>query len=69
MSGRPRAADKAAVLQVIHDTLTFSPSEIAKSLNVARSTVYRRMKEIKQEEIDQALGISTVGARALHGKM
>jgi DNA-binding Lrp family transcriptional regulator len=61
MSGRPRAADKAAVLQVIHDTVTVSPSEIAKSLNVARATVYRRMKEIKQEEIDQALGISTAG--------
>jgi len=61
MSGRPRAVDKAAVLQVIHDTVTISPSELAKSLNVARATVYRRMKEINQEEIDQALGIITEG--------
>jgi integrase len=61
MSGRPQAADKAAVLQVIHDTITTSPSELAKSLNVGRSTVYRRMKEIKQEEIDQALGIIIEG--------
>jgi len=61
MSGRPRAVDKAAVLQVIHDCVTVSPSELAKSLNVNRATVYRRMKEIKQEEIDQALGIITEG--------
>jgi integrase len=61
LSGRPRAVDKAAVLQVIHDTVTVSPSELAKSLNVGRSTVYRRMKEINQEEIDQALGIITEG--------
>jgi len=61
MSGRPRAVDKAAILQVIHDAVTVSPSELAKSLNVGRSTVYRRMKEIKQEEIDQALGIITEG--------
>jgi len=61
LSGRPRAVDKAAVLQVIHDTVTVSPSELAKSLNVARATVHRRMKEIKQEEIDQALGIITEG--------
>ena len=61
LSGRPRAADKAAVLQAIHDSVTISPSELAKSLNVARATVYRRMKEINQEEIDQALGIITEG--------
>lgn len=61
LSGRPRAIDKQAVLQVIHDSLTVSPSELAKSLNVARATVYRRMKEINQEEIDQALGIITEG--------
>ena len=61
MSGRPQAVDKAAVLQVIHDSVTVSPSELAKSLNVARATVYRRMKEIDQEEIDQALGIITKG--------
>jgi hypothetical protein len=61
MSGRPRAANKAAVLQAIHDSVTVSPSELAKSLNVDRATVYRRMKEINQEEIDQALGIITEG--------
>jgi len=61
LSGRPRAVDKAAVLQAIHDSVTVSPSELAKSLNVGRSTVYRRMNEIKQEEIDQALGIITEG--------
>jgi integrase len=61
MSGRPRAADKAAVLQAIHDSITVSPSELAKSLNVGRATVYRRMREINQQEIDQALGIITEG--------
>jgi integrase len=61
MSGRPRAMDKLAVLQAIHDGITVSPSELAKSLNVDRATVYRRMKEIKQEEIDQALGSITEG--------
>ena len=61
MSGRPRAVDKLAVLQAIHDGITVSPSELAKSLNVDRATVYRRMKEIKQEEIDQALGSITEG--------
>jgi hypothetical protein len=61
LSGRPRVIDKAAVLQVMHDRLTISPSELAKTLNVARATVYRRMKEIKQEEIDQALGGITEG--------
>ena len=61
MSGRPRVVDKVALLQVIHDTVTVSPSELAKSLNVARATVYRIMKEISQEEIDQALGIITEG--------
>jgi DNA invertase Pin-like site-specific DNA recombinase len=55
LSGRPRVVDKAAVLQVIHDSVTISPSELAKSLNVDRATVYRRLKEISQEEIDQAL--------------
>jgi DNA-binding Lrp family transcriptional regulator len=58
MSGRPKAATKAEVLQVIHDTVTVSPAELAKSLNVDRATVYRRLKEINQEEIDQALGIN-----------
>jgi hypothetical protein len=58
MSGRPKAATKAEVLQVIHDTVTVSPSELAKSLNVNRATVYRRLQEINQEEIDQALGIN-----------
>jgi integrase len=61
MSGRPRAVDKAAVLQVIRDTVTVSPSELAKSLNVNRATIYRRMKEINQEEIDQALGSTSEG--------
>jgi integrase len=61
VSGRPRAVDKAAVLQAIHDGITVSPSELAKSLNVGRSTVYRRMREINQQEIDQALGIITEG--------
>jgi integrase len=61
MSGRPRVVDKTAVLRVIHDTVTISPSELAKSLNVARATVYRRMKEINQEEIDQALGLIEEG--------
>jgi len=61
LSGRPRVIDKAAVLQVIHDSVTISPSELAKNLNVARATVYRRMKEINQEEIDQALGMITDG--------
>jgi hypothetical protein len=59
MSGRPKAVTKAEVLQVIHDTVTVSPSELAKSLNVNRATVYRRLKEIKQEEIDQALASIT----------
>ena len=58
MSGRPKAATKAEVLQVIHDTVTVSASELAKSLNVNRATVYRRLKEINQEEIDQALGVN-----------
>jgi DNA-binding Lrp family transcriptional regulator len=58
MSGRPKAATKAEVLQVIHDTVTMSPSELAKSLNVNRATVYRRLQEINQDEIDQALGIN-----------
>lgn len=61
MSGRPRVIDKAAVLQVIHDRVTTSPSELAKNLNVDRATVYRRMKEINQEEIDQALGVIAEG--------
>ena len=61
MSGRPRAVDKTTVLQVIRDSMTVSPSELAKTLNVNRATIYRRMKEIKQEEIDQALGIITDG--------
>jgi DNA-binding Lrp family transcriptional regulator len=58
MSGRPKAATKAEVLQVIHDTVTVTPAELAKSLNVSRATVYRRLKEISQEEIDQALGVN-----------
>jgi hypothetical protein len=58
MSGRPKAATKAEVLQVIHDTVTVSPAELAKNLNVGRSTVYRRLKEISQQEIDQALGVN-----------
>jgi transposase len=58
MSGRPKAATKAEVLQVIHDTVTVSASELAKSLNVGKSTVYRRLKEIDQEEIEQALGVN-----------
>ena len=61
LSGRPRVIDKAAVLQVIHDRVTTSPSELAKNLNVDRATVYRRMKEINQDEIDQALGAITEG--------
>jgi transcriptional antiterminator len=58
MSGRPKAATKAEVLQVIHETVTVSASELAKSLNVDRATVYRRLKEINPEEIDQALGVN-----------
>ena len=58
MSGRHKAATKAEVLQVIHDTVTVSASELAKSLNVNRATVYRRLKEINQKEIEQALGIN-----------
>jgi integrase len=61
LSGRPRAVDKATILQTIHESVTISPSELAKSLNVGRSTIYRRMKEINQEELDQALGIITEG--------
>ena len=61
MSGIPRVIDKVAVLQVIHDRVTKSPSELVKNLNVDRATVYRRMKEINQEEIDQALGVITEG--------
>lgn len=56
-----RAIDKAAVLQVIHNCVTTSPSELAKNLNVDRATVYRRLKEINQEEIDQASGVITEG--------
>ena len=56
-----RAIDKAAVLQVIHNCVTTSLSELAKNLNVDRATVYRRLKEINQEEIDQASGVITEG--------
>ena len=59
MNGRPRVVDKAAVLQVIHDTVTISPSELAKSLNIGRATVYHRLKEINQEKVYQALEVIT----------
>jgi len=61
MTGRPRATDKAAVLQAIHDQVTTSPTELAKNLNVNRATIHRRLQEIKQEEINQALGVITEG--------
>ena len=58
MSGRPKAATKQEVLRVIHDNVTVSASELAKSLNVGKATVYRRLQEISQQEIDQALGVN-----------
>jgi len=50
LNGRPRVIDKVAVLQVIHDRVTKSPSELVKNLNVDRATVYRRTKRLNQEE-------------------
>jgi len=50
VSGRPRAVDKAAVLQVIHDSVTFSPSELAKSLNVNRATVYVELRRSNKKK-------------------
>jgi integrase len=57
MSGRPRAADKAAILQAIHEYKVTSPYKIAEKLNCGKSTIYRRLEQISQNEIDEALGL------------
>jgi len=56
-AGRPEAATKQQVLQAIHDWKTTSATEIARQLNVARATVYRRLQHVSAREISEALGI------------
>ena len=62
MSGRPKAVDKVAVLQAIHECKITSPYEIAEKLGCGKSTIYRRMGEISQNEIDEALGLVSEAA-------
>ena len=56
-AGRQQAATKQDVLNAIHNHKTTSATEIAKHLNVARATVYRRLQQISPSEISVALGV------------
>jgi integrase len=57
MSGRRKAVTKREVLAAIKDHQTTSVGKLVKILKVGRATVYRRINEISEKEIKEALGI------------
>ena len=53
--GRPRAVRREELLYAIRKYGTTSESELAKKLNVGRTTIWRRLQEIPQKKIDAVL--------------
>jgi integrase len=53
IGGRKERITTDDVLKAIRHYLTTSPSELAEKLECARMTVYRKMQEIPQDQIDQ----------------
>lgn len=52
IGGRKIALTKDDLLKAIYRYKTRSPTDLAEKLNVARRTIYRRLEEISEEEID-----------------
>lgn len=52
IGGRPKTLEKDELLIAMKHYATRSPSELAEKLDVSRMTIYRRMKEIPNEDIE-----------------
>jgi len=53
--GRPRAVGREQILRAIRKYGITSESELAEKLNVGRTTIWRRLQEIPEEQIDAVL--------------
>lgn len=67
--GRPEALSKEELLNAIRRWRTESPTELAEKLNISRITVWRRLKEIPKEEIEQIMKVISKEQLKLSQKM